>query len=795
MIRLKFKTYPGKFEGDVPKYAAVVVGPFYEISATLRAYLNFNGMTEMSDGSEDTEVWCTQPSPVGPPEYLAMVLNERFGVDLAADARKVLGALKARALPKPAAPQNDMFATRVMPTWEKTVGGTNQLIVQAAGDFWYANCDEGDHEREAFLRSCGWMPFLATTDKIKAKLGTRPWRTADPFLADILKSRMTPNSLTKLSLTQKEAHRRIKVSQMTAAPSAFNVPAPDDLDYLDFQKTGIQESINRGESVLIADEMGLGKTIQGIGILNGLPNARRVLVISQANMKIGWQREIEKWQVVPRTVGQVEGSEFPDSDVVIINFDILDRHKDALRAHGWDLILIDEAQNAANVEAKRTQAIDGFDEDFQPEGTPDVPDYLKEPLPLNKGGITVQLTGTPIPSKIIQLYAIASRGAPKIFGKGPVARQAFIDRYCPQQPMLIDRYGKKVPILVNGAPRNLQELHLRLRGSFMIRRLKRNVDLPPKFRQLIEMPIRLTDRELAILKQAEADLSSIHERIAGVEFRGGPNELANVVIDTCANLGTMKASFMEISRVRKNLGILKAPYVADFLIRELEEDMELAPADRRKTICFAYHKEVIDIIKAKIEERFPGAAVVYNGTTSKKNRQAAVDDFQSDDRVRVFIGSGAAATGLTLIRSDRVRMAEMDWRPATMIQEEDRAWRIGQTKSVHVGYLAIPNSLDANLGDSVLDKMETAEAATSTIKLRKSAKRRIIEDAMHSGLDEFEHLPIERPITSSLGGPVFSAEGYNLDFLELDRITEAEDPPEVRPGSVDEEDAPSLEPA
>lgn len=798
MIRLNFKSYPAKFEGDVVKYAAVVSGPYYEISESLRAYLSFSGLKELSDGSEDHEVWCSVPSPVSAPEYLAMVLPERFGVDLAGDAKKVIPALNARALPAPKAPQVNLFAGNEAPTFEKTVGGTAALSVQCSGDFWYANCDEGDLARERFLRSAGWMPFRAGSDRLKAKLGTRPWRTADPFLADILRDRMTPSSKAKLSLRQREAHRRIKVSMTTAAPKEFDIAAPGDLDYMDFQKAGIKEALARNESVLIADEMGLGKTIQGIGILNGMPWAKNVLIIPQANMKIGWQREVEKWQLVNRSIGLAEGGDFPDTDVVVINFDILDRHRDALRTRAWDLILIDEAQNAANIDAKRTQAIDGAHDDLENPDAEPVADYLKEPIPLSARGISVQLTGTPIPSKVSQLFAIASRGAPTIFGRGPEARQAFLDRYCPQQPMLVERYGKKVPVLVMGQARNLAELHMRLRGSFMIRRLKRDVDLPPKFRQLIEMPIKLTDRDNQILKQAEADLTSIHERISGVEFRGGPDMLANVVIDTCANLGTAKASFMEISRVRKNLGILKAPYVADFLIRELEEDLELAPADRRKTICFAYHKDVIEIIRARIEERFPGAVVVYNGASSKKARQAAVDTFQEDDRVRIFIGSGAAATGLTLIRSDRVRMAEMDWRPMTMIQEEDRAWRIGQTKSVHVGYLAIPNSLDARMGDSVLEKMEVAEAATSTVKIRKSAKRRLVQE----NIQFVDGLPTDLVVDTELASPEVSHAAlgdqdipgeFSFDFLDLATLTDAPEEPDIRPRSVDEENDEELE--
>jgi hypothetical protein len=751
VIRLNFKTYPPRFEGDVEQYGATVSGQYYEIPKALRTYLSFAGLKEMSDGSEDIEVWAAPKSPVGHPEYLALVLSRRFDVTLTKDAAKTLKAIEARPMPRAQEDQHNLFATPEPQGWPRTPGGTAELKIQVAGDYFYANCDEGDRPREALLRSAGWFPCRPATEKGRQTMGTRPWRTADAFLADALKELMSPNARKKLKLISTEAARRIKSSSAKAVPANFSVPTPADLDYLDFQKAGVHETLSRGENVIIADEMGLGKTIQGIGIINGRPDAKRILVIPQANMRIGWMREIAKWQTQERTIGIVEGKDFPETDIVIINFDILDAHAEMLHSIDWDLILIDEAQNAANPEAKRTQVIDGVLVDPADLDAEPVPDHLQTPLKLAPGGISVQLTGTPIPSKVHQLYAIASRAAPKIFGTGAEGRQAFLDRYSPMVPIRIDRYGKKVVMWVPDRARNLEELQLRLRGSCMVRRLKRDVDLPPKFRQLIEMPIQLTNRDMAILRQAEADLTEIHERIGGARFEGRPEELANVVIDTCANLGTTTAGFAEISRIRKNLGILKAPYVADFIREELRADMHMAPADRRKTICFAYHKDVIDIIAAGIEDEFPGSVAIYNGATSKKARQKAVDDFQQDDKTRVFIGSGAAATGLTLIRSNRVRMAEMDWRPMTMIQEEDRAWRIGQELSVHVGYLAIPNTLDARMGNSILEKMEVAEAATSTVKLRSEALPR--------------HTQFE---LETFDGEMAAAELASLDYAEME---------------------------
>jgi len=127
------------------------------------------------------------------------------------------------------------------------------------------------------------------------------------------------------------------------------IPSPDGLEYYPFQKAGVAFA-NERENTLIADEMGLGKTLQALGLVNLNKDIERVLVVCPASLKINWKRESEKWLLPGRfNVEIAESKLFPYyANLVIINYDILGKHRESLREKEWDLIVIDEGQAIKN---------------------------------------------------------------------------------------------------------------------------------------------------------------------------------------------------------------------------------------------------------------------------------------------------------------------------------------------------------------------------------------------------------------------------------------------------------------
>lgn len=496
-------------------------------------------------------------------------------------------------------------------------------------------------------------------------------------------------------------------------------------------------------------------TIQGIGVVNARPEVKRVLVTCQANMRLKWVDEINKWKInQDLTVGHAEGNEWPDTDVVVINYDIVGRHEENIRSVNWDIVLTDEAHNLKNEETIRTTTMLGTlpldldDEDYVP------------PVPLADKGQLVHLTGTPKPNRLSEMWPLLSSSRPDLWGRGPRARQIFLDRYEP--PVLIKKkfsdkksgreWTRIIPL--PGKPRRELELQMRLRGSgSFIRRLKRDTPgLPDKFRTPIRMPYALTADEQKELASINADFAGLMEGIASRMARDitpGQTRMAGALIDVIDGLPPNAPEFHEIARVRKNLGVLKAPMSARFIIDELDEDMELPEEMRRKTVVFAHHKEVIDIIERMIEARYPGSVCRYDGkVSSAKKREKLVQDFQTKKNKRVFLMSLSGATGITLTSSARMRVVEPDWSPSNMSQIEDRIWRIGQEENCDIGYLIVPNSLDLSIGAALVRKMETDERALNGISLRGMKPRAKVEQKSDDAPDGFIDMS-ERPAASA----------------------------------------------
>jgi hypothetical protein len=151
-------------------------------------------------------------------------------------------------------------------------------------------------------------------------------------------------------------------------------------------------------------------------------------------------------------------------------------------------------------------------------------------------------------------------------------------------------------------------------------------------------------------------------------------------------------SFEEMAKLRHELGLEKVPYA-------IEHIKECFESGVNKIVVFAHHKDVIN----KVAEAFPGITVVVNGDVSIENRQKAVDSFQNDQNIKLFIGNfQAAGVGLTLTASSHVICIEEDWVPGNITQAEDRCHRIGQLESVLVQHLVLDGfELDITIADRI----------------------------------------------------------------------------------------------
>ena len=283
------------------------------------------------------------------------------------------------------------------------------------------------------------------------------------------------------------AQQAVQASRATDA--TVDLPAPAGLVYKPYQRAGIAFALDR-PNVLFADEQGLGKTIEAIGVINADPTIKSVLIVCPAGIKLNWRRELQRWLTRPMSIGLATSEGLPQTNVVIVNYDILLRLAPAIRARTWALVCLDEVHYAKNKAAQRTQALFGrWDQKTR--------SWEIEPLrPLR----WIAMTGTPILNRPKELWTMVHA-----FDRQGLGRdwRAFHQRYCAGHQ---DRYGWNI----DGAS-HLDELNTKLRSSFMVRRLKRDVlpELPPKVRQVIVL--EPSAKALALIKREAALLARVTE--------------------------------------------------------------------------------------------------------------------------------------------------------------------------------------------------------------------------------------------------------------------------------------------
>jgi len=452
-----------------------------------------------------------------------------------------------------------------------------------------------------------------------------------------------------------------------AANADVEIPVPAGLAYLPYQKAGIAYAMQR-PSTLIADEMGLGKTIQAIGVINADDTVQRVLIVCPASLKINWQREFTRWSVRSYSIGIANGGKFPETDVVICNYDILTKNLEAIQAVQWDVLIADECHYAKNKKAQRSKALYAI--------------QAKRRL---------FLTGTPIVNRPAELFPIVNALDSKTFGNF----MKYALRYCDATK---NRFGWDF-----SGSSNLEELQDKLRTTIMVRRLKRDVltELPAKRRQVIEFPANgcaaVIRAEMDAAAHFEDMIAELRARVALADAADDEEGYRAAIEELRA--GT-RAAFTEISRLRHETAVAKIPYVIEH-VRECVESSG-------KVIVFAHH---LDVINALVEA-FGTESVCLQGSTPQRERQAAVDRFQNDPSVKVFVGSiTAAGVGITLTAASHVVFAELDWVPGNVTQAEDRAHRIGQANSVLIQHLVLEGSLDATMARTIVAKQEAIDGA------------------------------------------------------------------------------------
>jgi hypothetical protein len=155
-----------------------------------------------------------------------------------------------------------------------------------------------------------------------------------------------------------------------------------------------------------------------------------------------------------------------------------------------------------------------------------------------------------------------------------------------------------------------------------------------------------------------------------------------------------------LTKARQKLAGAKVGATSDFVSGAIDQG--------EKVIVFSCFDEPLQ----KLAKDFGETAVLLTGRTPANTRQSLVDRFQEDPTIRVFLANIiAGGVGLNLTAASQVVFNDLDWVPANHWQAEDRAYRIGQTRTVNVTYLIGTGTVD----DFVQSVLEAKGALVSAV--------------------------------------------------------------------------------
>jgi hypothetical protein len=210
-----------------------------------------------------------------------------------------------------------------------------------------------------------------------------------------------------------------------------------------------------------------------------------------------------------------------------------------------------------------------------------------------------------------------------------------------------------------------------------------------------------------MLRRAKSEVLDLPEKVrtwlpadVPVARVGGHEQRAlDYLAENPARSGPTWITFLGLlNKARHELAISKARFTADFVTDLVEHG--------QKVVVFTGYTGVV----RTLEERFGNTAVTLTGETPADARQVAVDRFQADPKVRVFIGNlQAAGVGITLTKGDHVVFNDLDWVPANHWQAEDRIHRIGRVGTAFATYLYAPDTLDGFVADLLEQKARMVE--------------------------------------------------------------------------------------
>ena len=435
----------------------------------------------------------------------------------------------------------------------------------------------------------------------------------------------------------------------------INKLAEENIDYpklnatlRDYQKYGykwLKYLTDNNLGACLADDMGLGKTLQAIALLSKVheEKKKKSMVIMPKSLIYNWENEIKRFSPKLK-VGIYYGinrdfSSLKKVDIILTTYGTIRNDIESLLKQKFDLLILDESQNIKNINSQTTKAV----------------------LLLNAKK-RVALSGTPIENNLLELYSLFRFLNPEMFG----SVQEFTNDYI-------------VPIQKYSDTSTIEELRKKI-YPFLLRRVKKEVlaDLPDKIEKLVYV-----------------DMNDKHRR-----FYEERREYYYSLLEKNTSSQGNFDKFFVLQAINELRHIVSSPELENKKIisskkEVLIENVIEAIENNHKVLVFVNYLSSIESICDSLKEN----KIKYLKMTGQtKDRQNLVDKFQNDSRYKVFVMTlKTGGVGLNLVSADTIFIYDPWWNTTVENQAIDRAYRLGQDKTVFAYKMIMRNTIEEKI--------------------------------------------------------------------------------------------------
>lgn len=433
-----------------------------------------------------------------------------------------------------------------------------------------------------------------------------------------------------------------------------------------------------GIGSIIADDMGLGKTLQVIALLlklkqeDELSSKTPAVVIVPTALLFNWEKEIDRfapelshaiYHGAGRDIKQVS------ADIILTTYGTLRSDAPVLKKKKPSVLVIDEAQNIKNADTAQTKAVKTIN-----------------------APIRIAMSGTPVENRLSEFWSIMD-----FTNKGLLGTAKAFD----------NDFGKPIQLdndeLVAARFRKIT-------APFMLRRLKTDKSI------INDLPDKIEQNEYASLT---AEQAALYEKVIDMSM----NDIENV--DDADSKAQFKRSGLILQMLLQLKQICNHPtqYLKDDKVdamlsgksQMLLQLLETIVNMNEKVLIFTQFYEMGELLQKFIALHFGEEPLFYHGGCSVKERSELVRRFQEERSDRIFILTiKSAGVGLNLTAASHVIHYDLWWNPAVETQATDRAYRIGQDKTVQVHRFITRNTFEEKIDAMIQSKKQLADLTVAT---------------------------------------------------------------------------------